>query len=189
MKRLDDIAKGDIRKELRKVLGAFLFRGEDVDKKVAVLSGGERTRLALCQLLLSPSNFLILDEPTNHLDIQSKEVLKEALKNYEGTFVVVSHDREFLEGLTNRIWDIENQTLKIHHFGVKDFLKRKMELLMPESQKKKRFKSKEGKKRKRKRALRIKIITKIKRNLKENVINGTIKSILPRKKLKNVRLK
>ena len=130
---VDDIAKGEIRNGLRKVLGAFLFRGEDVDKKVSVLSGGERTRLALCQLLLSPSNFLILDEPTNHLDIQSKEVLKEALKNYEGTFIVVSHDREFLEGLTNRIWDIENQSLKIHHFGVKDFLKRKMELLAPTS--------------------------------------------------------
>ncbi|HIP31491.1 MAG TPA: ABC transporter ATP-binding protein [Crocinitomicaceae bacterium] len=133
---VDDIAKGDLRKDLRKILGAFLFRGEDVDKKVAVLSGGERTRLALCQLLLSPSNFLILDEPTNHLDIQSKEVLKSALKNYEGTFIVVSHDREFLEGLTNRIWDIENQQLKIHHFGVKDFLKRKMALLQPETVKK-----------------------------------------------------
>jgi ATP-binding cassette subfamily F protein 3 len=124
---VDDIAEGEIRKELRSVLGAFLFTGEDVDKKVGVLSGGERTRLALCQLLLSPSNFLILDEPTNHLDIQSKEVLKEALKNYEGTFIVVSHDREFLDGLTNRIWDIENKTLKIHHFGVHEFLKRKMQ--------------------------------------------------------------
>lgn len=128
LETVDDIAKGEIRKSLRNVLGTFLFRGEDVDKKVAVLSGGERTRLALCQLLLSPSNFLILDEPTNHLDIQSKEVLKSALKNYEGTFIVVSHDREFLEGLTNRIWDIEDQTLKIHHFGVKEFLQRKMEL-------------------------------------------------------------
>lgn len=126
---VDEIAKDDIRKSLRQVLGAFLFRGEDVDKKVGVLSGGERTRLALCQLLLSPSNFLILDEPTNHLDIQSKEVLKSALKNYEGTFIVVSHDREFLDNLTNRIWDIENKSLKIHHFGVKDFLKRKLELM------------------------------------------------------------
>jgi ATP-binding cassette subfamily F protein 3 len=125
---VDDVAKGDIRRDLRSVLGAFLFTGEDVDKKVGVLSGGERTRLALCQLLLSPSNFLILDEPTNHLDIQSKEVLKEALKNYEGTFIVVSHDREFLDGLTNRIWDIENKTLKIHHFGVHEFLKRKVEM-------------------------------------------------------------
>ena len=123
---VDDVATGEIRRDLRSVLGAFLFTGEDVDKKVGVLSGGERTRLALCQLLLSPSNVLILDEPTNHLDIQSKEVLKEALKNYEGTFIVVSHDREFLEGLTNRIWDIEDKTLKIHHFGVQEFLKRKM---------------------------------------------------------------
>jgi len=125
---VDDIAVGDIRKDLRSILGAFLFTGEDVDKKVAVLSGGERTRLALCILLLSPSNFLILDEPTNHLDILSKDVLKSALIKYEGTFIVVSHDREFLEGLTNRIWDIENQGLKIHHFGVQEFLQRKMEL-------------------------------------------------------------
>jgi ATP-binding cassette subfamily F protein 3 len=125
---VDDIAKGEIRKDLRSILGAFLFTGEEVDKKVGVLSGGERTRLALCQLLLSPSNFLILDEPTNHLDIQSKEVLKKALQNYEGTFMVVSHDREFLDGLTNRIWDIEDQGLKIHHFTVQEFLQRKMEL-------------------------------------------------------------
>jgi ATP-binding cassette subfamily F protein 3 len=127
LETVDEIAKGDIRNNLRGILGAFLFQGEDVDKKVAVLSGGERTRLALCQMLLSPSNFLILDEPTNHLDIQSKEILKDALRKYEGTFVVVSHDREFLEGLTNRIWDIEDKKLKIHHFGVKEFLKRKLE--------------------------------------------------------------
>lgn len=123
---VDDIAVGDIRKDLRSILGTFLFSGEDVDKKVAVLSGGERTRLALCQLLLSPSNFLILDEPTNHLDIQSKEVLKRALQQYEGTFIVVSHDREFLDGLTNRIWDIQDKTLKIHHYGVKEYLQMKM---------------------------------------------------------------
>jgi ATP-binding cassette subfamily F protein 3 len=125
---VDEVAKGEIRHKLRSILGAFLFSGEEVDKKVAVLSGGERTRLALCQLLLSPSNFLILDEPTNHLDLQSKEVLKEALINYEGTFVVVSHDREFLDGLTNRIWDIEDKTLKIHHFSVQEFLDRKMSM-------------------------------------------------------------
>lgn len=125
---VDETAEGEIRKDLRSILGAFLFTGEDADKKVGVLSGGERTRLALCQLLLSPSNVLILDEPTNHLDIQSKEVLKSALKNYEGTFIVVSHDREFLDGLTNRIWDIEDKGLKIHHFGVKEFLARKMDL-------------------------------------------------------------
>lgn len=128
LETVDKTAKGEIRKRLRSVLGAFLFQGEDADKKVSVLSGGERTRLALCQLLLSPSNFLILDEPTNHLDIQSKEVLKQALKSYEGTFIVVSHDREFLDGLTNRIWEIENQQLKVHHFGVKEFLKRKTEM-------------------------------------------------------------
>ncbi len=126
LETVDDVAVGDIRKDLRSILGAFLFSGEDADKKVAVLSGGERTRLALCQLLLSPSNVLILDEPTNHLDIQSKQVLKKALQKYEGTFLIVSHDREFLDGLTNRIWDIENKTLKIHHFGVYDYLQRKL---------------------------------------------------------------
>lgn len=119
---VDLIAKGDLRRDLRSILGAFLFSGEDIDKKVAVLSGGERTRLALCCLLLSPSNFLILDEPTNHLDLQSKEVLKEALMHYEGTFIIVSHDREFVDGLSNRIWDIENQDVKIHHFELKEYL-------------------------------------------------------------------
>ena len=119
---VDLIAKGDLRRDLRSILGAFLFSGEDIDKKVGVLSGGERTRLALCCLLLSPSNFLILDEPTNHLDLQSKEVLKEALMHYEGTFIIVSHDREFVDGLSNRIWDIENQGVKIHHFDLKEYL-------------------------------------------------------------------
>ncbi|PHR46992.1 MAG: glycosyl transferase family 2 [Fluviicola sp.] len=125
LETVDDIAKGEIRKQLRSILGAFLFSGEDVDKQVSVLSGGERTRLALCQLLLSPSNVLILDEPTNHLDIQSKGVLKQALQSYEGTFIIVSHDREFLDGLTNRIWDIENKNLKIHHYTVQEYLRRK----------------------------------------------------------------
>ncbi len=124
---VDQIAKGDLRKDLRSILGAFLFSGEDVDKKVAVLSGGERTRLALCCLLLSPSNFLILDEPTNHLDLQSKEVLKEALAHYEGTFIIVSHDREFVDGLSNRIWDIENQNIQIHHFNLQEYLDYKMQ--------------------------------------------------------------
>lgn len=119
---VDHIAKGELRKDLRSILGAFLFSGEDIDKKVAVLSGGERTRLALCCLLLSPSNFLILDEPTNHLDLQSKEVLKEALLHYEGTFIIVSHDREFVDGLSNRIWDIENQGVQIHHFSLQEYL-------------------------------------------------------------------
>ena len=123
---VDDVAIGDIRKDLRTILGTFLFSNEDVEKKVSVLSGGERTRLALCQLLLSPSNFLILDEPTNHLDIQSKDVLKKALKNYEGTFIIVSHDREFVQDLTNRIWDIENHNLKIHHFTLQEYLDYKL---------------------------------------------------------------
>lgn len=126
---VDEIAEGEIRNNLRGILGAFLFQGEDVDKKVAVLSGGERTRLALCQMLLSPSNVLILDEPTNHLDIRSKEMLKSALQNYEGTFIVVSHDREFLQGLTNRIWEIDEQKLKVHHYELKEFLDRKMKSL------------------------------------------------------------
>lgn len=122
---VDLIAKGDLRKDLRSILGAFLFSGEDIDKKVGVLSGGERTRLALCCLLLSPSNFLILDEPTNHLDLQSKEVLKEALVHYEGTFIIVSHDREFVDGLSNRIWDIDNQGVQIHHFNLNEYLQYK----------------------------------------------------------------
>ncbi len=123
---VDDVASGEIRKDIRSILGAFLFSGEDIEKPVSVLSGGERTRLALCQLLLSPSNVLILDEPTNHLDIQSKEVLKEALQKYEGTFIIVSHDREFLKGLTNRIWDIDKGGLKIHHFDIEEFLELKI---------------------------------------------------------------
>ena len=122
---VDHVAKGEIRLQMRSLLGTFLFSGEDIHKKVGVLSGGERTRLALCQMLLSPSNFLILDEPTNHLDIPSKEILKNALVNYEGTFLIVSHDREFLSGLTNRIWDIENHGLKIHHFELDEYLKYK----------------------------------------------------------------
>lgn len=124
---VDQIAKGDLRKDLRSILGAFLFSGEDVDKKVSVLSGGERTRLALCCLLLSPSNFLILDEPTNHLDLQSKEVLKEALLHYEGTFIIVSHDREFVDGLSNRIWDIEKENILIHHFNLQEYLDYKLQ--------------------------------------------------------------
>ncbi|MFM7567003.1 MAG: ABC-F family ATP-binding cassette domain-containing protein [Flavobacteriales bacterium] len=119
---VDQVAKGEIRQQIRSLLGTFLFSGEDIQKKVGILSGGERTRLALCQMLLSPSNFLILDEPSNHLDIPSKEILKNALLAYEGTFLIVSHDREFLSGLTNRIWDIEEQQLKIHHFELAEYL-------------------------------------------------------------------
>ncbi len=121
---IDDIAEGEKRKDIRKILGAFLFSGEDVDKKVSVLSGGERTRLAICQLLFYDFNFLILDEPTNHLDLNSKDILKEALKAYEGTLLLVSHDRDFLDGLSTKIWEIKDYNLKEHLFDVKEFLQR-----------------------------------------------------------------
>ena len=121
---IDDIAEGDKRSDIRSTLGAFLFSGEDVDKKVSVLSGGERTRLAICKLLFYDFNFLILDEPTNHLDLNSKEILKDALKIYEGTLLLVSHDRDFLDGLSNKIWEIKDYQMKTHLFGVNEFLKR-----------------------------------------------------------------
>jgi ATP-binding cassette subfamily F protein 3 len=121
---IDSIAIGEKRKNIRKILGAFLFSGEDVDKKVGVLSGGERTRLAICKLLFYDFNFLILDEPTNHLDLNSKDILKEALKSYEGTLLLVSHDRDFLDGLSTKIWEIKNHQLKTHLFGVNEFLRR-----------------------------------------------------------------
>lgn len=108
---LDKIAVGDIRTKLRDILGAFFFSGEDVDKKVKVLSGGERNRLAMAKLMLQPYNLLILDEPTNHLDIQSKEVLKKALLKFDGTLILVSHDRDFLSGLTSHIYEVKNTTI------------------------------------------------------------------------------
>ncbi|MBO7124588.1 MAG: ABC-F family ATP-binding cassette domain-containing protein, partial [Bacteroidales bacterium] len=109
---LDKIAVGDIRTKLRDILGAFFFSGEDVDKKVKVLSGGERNRLAMAKLMLQPYNLLILDEPTNHLDIQSKEVLKKALLKYDGTLILVSHDRDFLNGLANNIYEVKNTHIR-----------------------------------------------------------------------------
>jgi ATP-binding cassette subfamily F protein 3 len=141
-KTIDDIAVGEKRKDIRSILGAFLFSGEDAEKKVKVLSGGERTRLAICKLLFQEFNFLIMDEPTNHLDIQSKEILKDALKNYEGTLLLVSHDRDFLDGLSNKIWEINDGKIKTHYFGVNEFLERinEAEMVTPvvkiESQKK-----------------------------------------------------
>lgn len=123
-KTIDDIAKGEKRKDIRSILGAFLFSGEESEKKVKVLSGGERTRLAICKLLFQEFNFLIMDEPTNHLDIQSKDILKDALKNFEGTLLLVSHDREFLDGLSNKIWEIREGKIKTHYFGVNEFLER-----------------------------------------------------------------
>ena len=121
---IDEIAIGEKRKDIRTILGAFLFSGDDVDKKASVLSGGERTRLAICKLLFQDFNFLIMDEPTNHLDISSKEILKDALKSYEGTLLLVSHDRDFLDGLSNQIWEISDKRIRTHYFGVNEFLKR-----------------------------------------------------------------
>lgn len=119
---IDDVAEGDVRIKIRAILGSFMFSGEDVDKKVSVLSGGERTRLALCKLLLKPYNFLVLDEPTNHLDIPSKQVLKEALSSYTGTLLLISHDRDFLDGLTNKVFEIKDKRVVVHFDSVKDFL-------------------------------------------------------------------
>ena len=113
------------RKTVRDLLGAFLFRGEDVDKKVAVLSGGERNRLALCKLLLQPFNVLVMDEPTNHLDLQSKAVLKEALRKFEGTLLLVSHDRDFLNDLCDRVFEFKDQKVKEFLGGVSDYLEHK----------------------------------------------------------------
>jgi ATP-binding cassette, subfamily F, member 3 len=122
---IDDIAKGDIRTKIRDMLGAFLFRGEDIDKKVKVLSGGERSRLALVKLLLEPYNLLLLDEPTNHLDMRSKDILKQALIKYDGTLIVVSHDRDFLDGLVNKVYEFRHHKIKEHIGSIYDFLRKK----------------------------------------------------------------
>ena len=122
---LDRIAVGDIRTRLRDLLGAFLFKGEDIDKKVSVLSGGERARLGMAKLMLSPYNVLALDEPTNHMDIRSKDVLKQALKSFDGTLIVVSHDRDFLEGLVDKLYEFRDGKVQEHLGGVEDFLRRR----------------------------------------------------------------
>jgi len=122
---LDEVAVGEIRKRLRSILGSFLFSGEDADKKVRVLSGGEKARLALCKLLLHPYNLLILDEPTNHLDIRAKEVLKGALKAYDGTLIIVSHDRDFLSDLTEMVYEVTPNGLKQYIGDIKQFLHEK----------------------------------------------------------------
>ena len=122
---LDRIAVGDIRLKLRDILGAFLFKGEDIDKKVAVLSGGERARLAMAKLMLKPYNLLALDEPTNHMDIRSKDILKQALKAYDGTLIIVSHDRDFLDGLVDKLYEFRDGKVKEHLGGVQEFLERR----------------------------------------------------------------
>ncbi len=122
---IDNVAVGDIRTKIRDILGAFMFGRDDSDKLVKVLSGGERTRLAMIKLLLEPVNMLILDEPTNHLDIKTKEILKEALKSFDGTLVVVSHDRDFLDGLVSKVYEFSNKRVIEHLGGVYDFLEKK----------------------------------------------------------------
>ena len=122
---IDDIAKGEVRLKIRDLLGSFLFSGEDIEKKVGVLSGGEKARLALCKLLLEPYNFLVLDEPTNHLDILSKQILKDALANYKGTMVVVSHDREFLRGLSSKILEFSERKVREFAGDIDFFLQQK----------------------------------------------------------------
>jgi ATP-binding cassette subfamily F protein 3 len=125
LQTIDYVAKGEIRTKIRDMLGAFLFKGEDVDKKIKVLSGGERSRLALVKLLLEPYNMLVLDEPTNHLDMHSKDILKQALIKYDGTLIVVSHDRDFLDGLISKVYEFRHTRIKENIGGIYDFLRKK----------------------------------------------------------------
>jgi ATP-binding cassette subfamily F protein 3 len=121
---VDEVAQGDVRKQIKNILGRFMFKGDDIDKKVSMLSGGEKTRLAMVKLLLEPVNLLILDEPTNHLDLKSKDVLKEALLDFDGTLVLVSHDRDFLQGLSNKVFEFKDQRVIEHFETIDDFLER-----------------------------------------------------------------
>ena len=125
LQTIDYVAKGEVRTKIRDMLGAFLFKGDDVDKKVKVLSGGEKSRLALVMLLLEPFNLLVLDEPTNHLDMRSKDILKQALKKYDGTLIVVSHDRDFLDGLITKVFEFRHNRIKENIGGIYDFLRKK----------------------------------------------------------------
>jgi len=119
---VDEVAEGDIRTQIKNILGRFMFKGDDIDKKVSVLSGGEKTRLAMVKLLLEPVNLLILDEPTNHLDLKSKDVLKEALLDFDGTLILVSHDRDFLQGLSQKVFEFKDQRVIEHFETIDDFL-------------------------------------------------------------------
>jgi len=121
---VDEVAKGDIRTQIKNILGQFMFYGDNIQKKVSLLSGGEKTRLAMVKLLLEPVNVLILDEPTNHLDIKSKDVLKEALKNFDGTLILVSHDRDFLQGLANKVFEFKEKRVIEHFETIDAFLER-----------------------------------------------------------------
>ncbi|MEO5788260.1 ABC-F family ATP-binding cassette domain-containing protein, partial [Gelidibacter sp.] len=121
---VDEVAEGDVRTQVKNILGRFMFKGDDIDKKVSVLSGGEKTRLAMVKLLLEPVNLLILDEPTNHLDLKSKDVLKEALLDFDGTLILVSHDRDFLQGLSEKVFEFKDQRVIEHFETIDDFLVR-----------------------------------------------------------------
>jgi ATP-binding cassette subfamily F protein 3 len=121
---VDQIAQGDIRTQIKNILGGFMFSGDTIDKKVQFLSGGEKTRLAMVKLLLEPVNVLILDEPTNHLDLKSKDVLKQALLNFDGTLILVSHDRDFLLGLSQKVFEFKNKRVIEHFESVDEFLER-----------------------------------------------------------------
>ena len=136
LQTVEEAATENNRSSVRDMLGAFLFKGDDVDKKVSVLSGGERNRLALCKLLLQPFNFLVMDEPTNHLDILSKDVLKKALKKFQGSLILVSHDRDFLDELCTKVIEFKNQRVKIHLGGVKSYLEENKVLSFNEIDKK-----------------------------------------------------
>ena len=133
---IDDVAKGDVRLKIRDMLGAFMFGGEESTKKVKVLSGGERTRLAILKLLLEPVNLLILDEPTNHLDMKTKDILKQALIDFDGTLIVVSHDRDFLDGLVTKVYEFGNQRVREHLCGIYEFLENKKMQNLQELEKK-----------------------------------------------------
>jgi ATP-binding cassette subfamily F protein 3 len=122
---IDQIAEGDIRTKIRDLLGAFMFGGDTIDKKVKMLSGGEKTRLAMLKLLLTPVNLLILDEPTNHLDIKTKDILKDALRSFDGTLILVSHDRDFLDGLASKVFEFGNKRVREHFEDINGFLRNK----------------------------------------------------------------
>ena len=122
---IDDIAVGEIRTQIKNILGAFMFSGDDITKKVKVLSGGEKTRLAMIKLLLEPVNLLILDEPTNHLDMRTKDILKSALQAFDGTLILVSHDRDFLDGLATKVYEFGNKRVKEHLGDINYFLQQK----------------------------------------------------------------
>jgi len=122
---IDQIAVGEVRGKIKDLLGAFMFKGDDINKKVKVLSGGEKTRLAMIKLLLEPVNLLILDEPTNHLDMKTKDIIKDALKAFDGTLIIVSHDRDFLDGLVTKVFEFGNKRVKEHFEDINGFLRNK----------------------------------------------------------------